>query len=74
MSGPSTSGFAAVSALEKPVHFAVGSIQDLIVTALGIPEPLIDYKKGGDVCLACAKYLALVDSLDKLSTMSASRT
>jgi hypothetical protein len=74
MFGPSASGSAAVSALENPVHFAAGSIQDLIVTAFGIPEHLIDHKKGEEVHLAYAKYLALVDALDKLSTMSALRT
>jgi hypothetical protein len=81
MSGPSTSGsvvptsaFPNVSALAKPVHFAAGSIRDLIVTALEIPEHLIDCKKGADICVAYAKYLALVDALDNLSTMSASGT
>src|ERR1700677_2146823 len=82
MSGPSASGSmvpaasapAAVSVLEKPVNFIAGSIQDLIVTALGTPEHLINHKRGGDVHVAYAKYLALVDALDKLSLMSASGT
>jgi hypothetical protein len=71
---PAASAPAAVSALEKPVHFPAGSIRDLIVTALGISEHLISRKKGGDVRVAYAKYLALVDALDKLSLMSASGT
>jgi len=49
-------------------------LQASFETALGIYKHLIDCKKGGDVCLAYAKYLALVDALDKLSTMSASET
>ena len=68
----SASASAAVSVSEKPVHFAAGSIRDLIVTALGIPEHLIDRKKGGDLHVAYAKYVALFDALEKLSTMSAS--
>ena len=81
MSGPSASGSvvpsaftsasADASALANPVHFAAGSIRDLIATTLEIPEHLIDRKKGGDICVAYAKYLALMDALDKLSTMSA---
>jgi hypothetical protein len=67
-----TSAPATVSASEQPVYFAAGSIRDLIVIALGIPAHLIDRKKGGDIRVAYAKYLALLDALDKLSTMSAS--
>src|SRR5882672_8449030 len=77
MSGPSASGSVSafdIPALAKPVHFAAGSIRDLIANALGIPEHLIDRKKGGDIRVAYAKYLALVDALDNLSTMSASGT
>jgi len=77
MSGPSASGSVSafdIPALAKPVHFAAGSIRDLIATALEIPEHLIDRKKGGDIRVAYAKYLALVDALDKLSKMSASAT
>ena len=83
MSGPSVpstgapsafSASAAVSASEKSVHFVAGSIRDLIVTALQIPDHLIDRKRGGDMRVAYAKYLALVDALSKLSTMSASGT
>jgi hypothetical protein len=67
----SASASAAMSASAQPVHFAAGSIRDLIVTALGIPEHLIDRKKGGDLRVAYAKYVALSDALEKLSTMSA---
>jgi hypothetical protein len=74
MSGPSvsssmvpsafTSASAAVSAPERPVYFPAGSIQDLIAIALGIPDHLIDHKKGGDMHVAYAKYLAVLDALD----------
>jgi hypothetical protein len=84
MSGPSasssmvpsafTSASAAVSAPERPVYFPAGSIQDLIVIALGIPDHLIDRKKGGDMRVAYAKYLAVLDALDNLSLMSGSGT
>ena len=80
MSGPSASGSVVptsafdMPALAKPVHFAAGSIRDLIATALEIPEHLIDRKKGGDIHVAYAKYLALREALDTLSTLSASGT
>ena len=54
MSGPSASGYVVptsafdMPAIAKPVHFAAGSIQDIITTAFEIPEHLIDCKKGGD--------------------------
>jgi hypothetical protein len=66
-----TSAPAAVSA---PVYFTAGSMRDLIVTALGIPDHLIDRKKGGDMHVAYAKYLAIRDALDNLSLMSGSGT
>jgi hypothetical protein len=78
MSGPSASGSVVptsafdMPALAKPVHFAAGSIRDLIATTLKIPEHLIDRKKGGDIRVAYAKYVALVEALDNLSIMSAS--
>src|ERR1700683_5561855 len=84
MSGPSasssmvpsafTSASAAVSTSAKPVYFPAGSIRDLIVIALGIPDHLIDRKKGGDMRVAYAKYLAVLDALDNLSLMSGSGT
>ena len=80
MSGPSASGSVVptsafdMPALAKPVHFAAGSIRDLIATALEIPEHLIDRKKGGDIRVAYVKYLALREALDTLSTLSASGT
>jgi hypothetical protein len=78
VSGPPASSFvvpsasaSASAAVSTSVHFPAGSIRDLIATALDIPEHLIDCKKGGDIRVAYAKYLALIDALDKLSTMSA---
>jgi len=69
-----TSASAAVSVSENPVYFPAGSIRDLIVIALGIPDHLIDRKKGGDMRVAYAKYLAVLDALDNLSLMSGSGT
>ena len=68
------SAAAVVSASARPVYFAAGSMRDLIVTALRIPDHLIDHKKGGDMRVAYAKYLAIRDALDNLSLMSGSGT
>ena len=69
-----TSASAAMPASNPPVYFVAGSIRDLIATALGIPEHLINRKKGADVRVAYAKYLAIVDTLEKLSQLSAKGT
>jgi len=86
LSGPSVSGSVVPSAFtpasasaamplsNPPVYFAAGSIRDLIVTTLGISEHLINRKKGADVRVAYAKYLAIVDTLEKLSQLSANGT
>ena len=77
--GPSASSSmvpsaAAVAASARPNYFAAGSIQDIIVTTLGIPDHLIDYKNGGDIHVAYAKYLGVLNALDKLSLLSGSGT
>jgi len=69
-----TSASAAMPASNPLVYFVAGSIRDIIVTTLGIPEHLINRKKGGDIRVAYAKYLAIVDTLEKLSQLSAKGT
>ena len=65
---------SAVAPVSDEDHFPPGSIWAIFAATLEIPDHLIDWKKGNDICLAYAKHLAILNALDKLSEMSRSGT
>jgi hypothetical protein len=69
-SGSTKAPFSTPEIASGKGFFQPGSIRDLIVTTLGLSKGLIDRSKPGDIRMAYARYVALVDTLKTLGKMS----